>query len=147
VRRTERRSDCPISFALEAFGDSWSLLVIRDLMFRGKTTYTEFLCSEEGIATNILASRLRHLEARGLVRRRGSGRSTAYALTAKGFDLLPALVEIVRWSAKYDPRTAADPGFVRRARTNRAGLLAELRARLRRAHSIDAPSCDRGQCR
>jgi len=136
MKRTERRSDCPISFALETFGDTWSLLVIRDLMFKNKSTYTDFLRSEEGIATNVLASRLRHLEDSGLIRRHGSGRAAAYALTKKGLDLLPVVVEMIGWSARYDPRTAADRDFVARLRTNRKGLLAEIRAELRRADRI-----------
>jgi len=136
MRRTERRSDCPISFALETFGDTWSLLVIRDLMFQNKTTYTDFLRSEEGIATNILASRLRHLEDTGLIRRRGSGRAVAYALTEKGLDLLPVVVEMVSWSAKHDRRTAADRDFVARIRTDRRGLLTDLRAQLQRGYKI-----------
>jgi DNA-binding HxlR family transcriptional regulator len=140
VKRTGRRSDCPINFALETFGDTWSLLVIRDLMFRNKTTYTEFLRSEEGIATNILSSRLRRLEDCGLIRKRGSDRNAAYALTLKGVDLLPAMAEIVSWSATYDPRTAADPTFVKRIRTNKTRLLAKLRAQLRQTHGVgEAP--------
>lgn len=138
MKRTERRSDCPISFALETFGDTWSLLVIRDLMFKSKTTYTDFLRSEEGIATNILASRLRRLEDSGLIRKGGSGRAAAYALTEKGLDLLPVVVEMIGWSGRYDPRTAADRDFVTRLRIDRQGLLAELRAELRRAHRLSS---------
>src|SRR6266516_2955941 len=63
----QRRSDCPINFALELFGDPWSLLIIRDIVYFGKKTYGEFLASEEGMATNILASRLAHLEHQGLL--------------------------------------------------------------------------------
>lgn len=136
MKRTERRSDCPISFALETFGDTWSLLVIRDLMFQNKTTYTDFLRSEEGIATNVLASRLRHLEDTGLIRRHGSGRAVAYTLTEKGLDLLPVVVEMVSWSAQYDRRTAAARDFVARIRTDRRGLLADLRAQLQREYKI-----------
>ena len=63
----QRRSDCPINFALETFGDPWSLLIIRDMVYFGKKTYGEFLASEEGIATNILALRLAHLEQQGIL--------------------------------------------------------------------------------
>src|SRR5256886_15811855 len=63
----QRRSDCPINFALEIFGDPWSLLIIRDIVYFGKNTYGEFLASEEGMATNILASRLAHLERQGIL--------------------------------------------------------------------------------
>lgn len=127
-RRRPRRSDCPIHFALELFGDRWSLLVVRDLMFKGRSTYTDFLRAEEGIATNILADRLERLERDGITTRdAATGR---YHLTDRGVDLLPVLVEIIVWSARHDPATAADPAFVARATTDREGLLAELRANL-----------------
>jgi DNA-binding HxlR family transcriptional regulator len=143
MRRTGRRSYCPINYGLEAFGDAWSLLVIRDLMFQGKHTYTDFLRSEERIATNILADRLRRLEKAGLIRRRAPATGAAYALTEKGLGLLPMLAELVLWSANYDRRTAADPTFVARLRSDRSGLLEEIRARLRRSHGLpdrEAPS-------
>ena len=81
MKRTTRRSDCPINFALQTFGDGWSLLVIRDLMFTDRRTYTDFLRADEGIATNVLADRLKQLRALGLIRRRGRGRGATYALT------------------------------------------------------------------
>src|SRR5262245_6657415 len=108
MRRRQRRSSCPVHFALEVFGDAWTLLVVRDLMFKGRTTYTDFLRAEEGIATNILADRLVRLERDGIISKNDGG----YRLTEKGCDLLPILLEIIAWSAKHDPRTAADPAFV-----------------------------------
>jgi DNA-binding HxlR family transcriptional regulator len=140
VRRKQRKSDCPIHFALEVFGDAWSLLIVRDLMFKGRTTYSEFLRSEEGIATNILADRLARLEADGIVARASGGR---YQLTAKGADLLPILLEIIRWSAQYDRRTAAAPEFVRRLRRDRDGLERELRRALSIARVNASPSAAR----
>jgi len=136
VKRTGRRSDCPINFALQIFGDTWSLLVIRDLMFTDRRTYSEFLSAEEGIATNILATRLNQLQATGLIRRRGRGRSATYGLTEKGLDLLPAMLEIISWSARYDARTAAPPAFVTRIRTERKTLVDQLRAGLKRRHGL-----------
>jgi len=136
VKRTGRRSDCPINFALQIFGDTWSLLVIRDLMFTDRGTYSEFLNAEEGIATNILATRLNQLQATGLIRRRGRGRSATYGLTEKGLDLLPAMLELISWSARYDARTAAPPAFVARIRTERKTLADELRADLKRRHGL-----------
>src|SRR5262245_5010345 len=132
MRRRRRKSDCPVHFALEVFGDAWSLLVIRDLMFKGKKSYTDFLRGEEGIATNVLADRLVRLEADGIIESvRGSGgRGGSYRLTAKGIDLLPIILEIIAWSARYDPKTAADPGFVRRLQHDPQSLAAEIRARL-----------------
>src|SRR5262245_57273933 len=126
MRRRHRRSDCPVHFALELFGDAWTLLVIRDLMFKRRKTYSDFLRAGEGIATNVLADRLVRLEEDGIVRKDG-GR---YRLTPKGVDLLPIMLEIIGWSARHDPKTAADRSFVRRLRVDRAGLIAELRAEL-----------------
>jgi DNA-binding HxlR family transcriptional regulator len=134
MRRRRRKSDCPVHFALEVFGDAWTLLIVRDLMFKGRATYTEFLRAEEGIATNILTDRLVRLEADGIIEKEapdGVGRSGRYRLTPKGIDLLPTMLEIIGWSAKHDPRTAADRRFVRRLRTDKEGLMAELRAELR----------------
>lgn len=132
MRRRQRRSDCPVHFALEVFGDPWSLLIIRNLMFKGRTRFTEFLNAEEGIATNVLADWLVRLEEDGIVEKEAAvrGSSGSYRLTASGIDLLPIMLEIVAWSAKHDPRTAADWKFVRRFRMDREGLLAELRAQL-----------------
>jgi DNA-binding HxlR family transcriptional regulator len=131
MRRRQRRSDCPVQFALEVFGDAWSLLIVRDLMFKNRRTYTEFLRGEEGIATNILADRLVRLEEDGIIARdEKQGGGVSYRLTPKGIDLLPVMVEIIGWSAKHDPRTAAERRFVRRLRADRRGLLAELRTDL-----------------
>jgi DNA-binding HxlR family transcriptional regulator len=131
MRRRQRRSDCPVHFALEVFGDAWSLLIIRDLMFKNRRTYTEFLRAEEGIATNVLADRLVRLEEDGIIARdQKPGGGVSYRLTPKGVDLAPVMVEIIGWSAKHDARTAAEKKFVRRLRSDRRGLLADLRADL-----------------
>ena len=124
------RSHCPIAFALEIFGDRWTLLVLRDLLLRAKSRYKEFLASEEGIATNVLAERLRRLEEERLVtksRPSGGGRQFVYRPTAKALDLLPVLLEISCWSAKYDPLTAAPPAVVRRIRKNRGSFIRQIR--------------------
>lgn len=136
MKRTGRRSDCPINFALQTFGDAWSLLVMRDLMFTDRRTYTDFLGAEEGIATNVLADRLKQLQAQGLIRLRGKGRGAMYGLTEKGLDLLPAMLELISWSARHDRRTAAPPKFVARVRTNRGALVRELQESLRLRHGL-----------
>jgi DNA-binding HxlR family transcriptional regulator len=131
MRRRQRRSDCPVHFALEVFGDAWSLLIVRDLMFKNRRTYTAFLRAEEGIATNVLADRLVRLEQDGIIARdEKPGGGVSYRLTPKGIDLAPVMVEIIGWSAKHDARTAADKAFVRRLRADRSGLLAALRTDL-----------------
>ena len=100
----KKRSDCPLSCSLDVFGDKWSLLIIRDLMFGSKSTYNDFLKSTEGIATNILASRLKGLEENGIIVKSSHPDSKAkilYKLTQKGIDLLPIIMEIYIWSDKY----------------------------------------------
>ena len=129
----QRRSDCPINFGLELFGDKWTLLVVRDMMFKGKHGYGAFLESGEHIATNILADRLHQLEVAGLiVKRVDPARKSRfiYALAERGIDLLPVMVEIILWSAQHDPLTAATPEFVAAAHADRAGLIAGIRMQL-----------------
>jgi DNA-binding HxlR family transcriptional regulator len=138
VKRTDRRSDCPINHALQIVGDSWSLLVMRDLMFVEKRTFADFMQSEERISTNVLTNRLRSMVREGLIRRDGRGRGTRYSLTRKGLDLLPTMLELIVWSARYDADTAAPPRVVARAAADRDGLLEELRGHLVTAHGIDA---------
>lgn len=127
----ERRSNCPISFALDRFGDKWTLLVIRDLGLKGRHTFSELLDGGEGIATNVLSDRLSKLESEGIVVREkdpADGRRYRYSLTEAGKDLLPILVEMIVWSAKHDADTEAPASFVRAARRDRAALLKKLRA-------------------
>lgn len=100
----KKRSDCPLGQSLDVFGDKWSLLIVRDLMFSNKCTYNDFLKSGEGIATNILASRLKVLEENGILEKTQHPDSKAkilYRLTPKGIDLLPVVMEIYIWSEKY----------------------------------------------
>jgi DNA-binding HxlR family transcriptional regulator len=109
-RKQDNRSHCPVNYGLEIFGDKWSLLIVRDIVFFGKKTYAQFLKSEEGFATNILASRLALLEERGILRKTpnpADRRQDFYSLTDKGLDLIPMLLDIVIWSAKYDPKSHA----------------------------------------
>ncbi|GEN72720.1 winged helix-turn-helix transcriptional regulator [Chryseobacterium lathyri] len=101
---SKKRSDCPISCSLDIWGDKWSLLIIRDLMYAKQCTYGDFLKSEEKIATNILASRLLMLEENKLIIKLDHPESKAkvlYKLTQKGIDLLPVLIEVNLWAEKY----------------------------------------------
>lgn len=99
------RSDCPISCSLDVFGDKWSLLIIRDVMLRNKMSYSEFLNSEEKIASNILVNRLGVLEAENILVKEVSPENKSkfiYSLTKKGADLLPIVIELMDWGAKYN---------------------------------------------
>jgi DNA-binding HxlR family transcriptional regulator len=104
METSKKRSDCPLSQSLDVFGDKWSLLIIRDLMFGNKCTYNDFLKSGERIATNILATRLKGLEENGIIEKSSHPDSKAkilYSLTTKGIDLLPIIMEMYIWSDKY----------------------------------------------
>ncbi|MHA8068896.1 winged helix-turn-helix transcriptional regulator [Aquirufa ecclesiirivi] len=104
MKNSKKRSDCPISSSLDIWGDKWSLIIVRDLMFAKQCTYGDLLKSEEKIATNILASRLQSLEENGIISKSDHPDSKAkflYKLTQKGIDLLPLMVEINLWADKY----------------------------------------------
>jgi DNA-binding HxlR family transcriptional regulator len=98
------RSDCPLNYGVEIFGDKWSLLIIRDLMFFGKRSYNEFLQSAEGIATNILGDRLTMLEKEKIIQKKKDPehkQKIIYHLTQKGIDLLPVIIAIGLWSDQH----------------------------------------------
>lgn len=123
------RSQCPISTALDIFGDKWTLLVIRDLLFNEKRTYGEFLDSEEKIATNILADRLALLEVAGIISKEKHPDSKAkilYRLTGKGIDLIPVLVEIITWSEKYHEVHPYAKKFVKQLKKDKEGVVRGL---------------------
>ncbi len=134
---TDVRSHCPTNFAVEHIGDKWSLLIIRDLMFKGKRHYNEFLTAEEGVSTSVLGSRLRDLQKAGLITRsadRVKKSRVRYSLTQKGIDLLPMMVEMIVWSGRYDAKTAAPQAFLDAATQTREAFLADLRAGLMADH-------------
>lgn len=129
--KSKRRSGCPVSISLEILGDRWSLLVIRDLMVRGHRTFKEFQESGEGMASNILADRLRRLEAVGIITAEiaeTDGRRVNYRLTEKGIDLAPVLLELLLWGARNE-ETAAPPELIQQMSRNRDAVLAEVRRR------------------
>ena len=105
---TGHRSGCPINLAVELFGDRWSLVILRDMMFGGKRHFRELLKSEEGIATNILADRLRMLVDQGLLTRADdpSHRQKAiYSLTVKAITLVPIMAHLGAWGRAWLPVT------------------------------------------
>jgi DNA-binding HxlR family transcriptional regulator len=115
--------------ALEVLGDAWSLLIVRDLMFKGRATFQEFAGAGEGIATNVLADRLARLEEAGIITRRQDptdARRVRYRLSEKGIDLAPMITELVLWSARYHD-TAAPPETLRAMSRDRRRFLAQVR--------------------
>jgi len=127
---------CPIRYGMGIFGDKWSLLIIRDLMFKGKRYYSEFYDSEEEISTNILADRLAKLEANGVISKSKDPENRSkyiYRLTEKGLDLMPMMLEMVDWAAKYDKKTEAPKEFVEALRKDRKKFGASLRKQLKKS--------------
>lgn len=129
---TKRDTGCPVTYGLDTFGDRWSLLIIREIMILGKRTYSEFLEADEGIASNILIARLKHLEAEGIVEKSrdpDNRRAYIYELTKKGRDLAPILIEIIIWSGMHDNRPFALKKVVNKVKRDRTGFEASLRAK------------------
>ena len=128
----KRDTGCPVTYGLDTFGDRWSLLIIREIMILGKRTYSEFLEADEGIASNILIARLKHLEAEGVVEKSrdpDNRRAYIYELTKKGRDLAPILIEIIIWSGMHDNRPFALKKVVNKVKRDRTGFEASLRAK------------------
>lgn len=121
-----KRSGCPISFSLEIFGDRWSLLILRDMAFRGGRYFQDFLGSAEGIASNILADRLARLERYGVVEKHpdpDDGRRQRYRLSDAGLDLIPVLVDLTIWGGRHDPESLYPRARLRRMERDREGAI------------------------
>lgn len=136
TNKNDMRSHCAVNYGVEIFGDRWSLLIIRDIIFAGKKTYGQFLKSEEGIATNVLAARLAFLEAQGILSRAPSledGRKDFYTLTEKGLDLVPVVLNIVLWSAQHDAQSyvLGRKDWVARLRRNPVKVSEEVKTLVR----------------
>ena len=124
--KSKKRSDCPISSSLDIWGDKWSLLIIRDLMDAKACTYGDFLKSPEGIATNILATRLQNLEENKLIEKLEHPDSKAkvlYKLTRKGIDLVPVMIEISLWAEKYFSIPADRKAMLKEVKKDKAGFI------------------------
>jgi DNA-binding HxlR family transcriptional regulator len=129
--RPKSRSGCPVSISLERFGDRWSLLIIRDLMVRAYRTFKEFEEAGEGIATNVLADRLRKLEESGIITveaDKADRRKLNYRLTEKGIDLAPVMLELLVWASRHE-ETGAPCAVIENMAANREAVLAETRRR------------------
>jgi DNA-binding HxlR family transcriptional regulator len=134
------RSYCPINLGLEVFGDAWTLLVLRDLMFGGKRHFRELLDSDEGISSNILADRLKRLVDRGILTKRDDPthkQKAIYSLTDRGIALLPILLQVGAWSRVHLPEARrSDPRVLamNRSLVEGRGAMRRMMAELRKAH-------------
>lgn len=132
--KSQPRSGCPVSTSLELVGDRWSLLIVRDMMVRGFRTFKEFQESGEGIASNVLADRLRKLEAGGIITAEveaADWRRVNYWLTEKGIALAPVLLELLLWGARHE-NSGAPCAVIAKLEKNRKQILAEVRRRWQR---------------
>lgn len=135
------RSYCPINLSLEVFGDRWTLLVLRDMMFAGKRHFREFLQSDELIASNILAKRLELLVEQGIVTKADDPthkQKAVYSLTEKGIALLPIIVQIGAWGSRYVPAAKKldrrSRAVIRHLQRGGPPLWARVMAELRATH-------------
>ncbi|WP_370278700.1 winged helix-turn-helix transcriptional regulator [Pontibacterium sp.] len=128
-KKTKNWAGCPIRFGMSQFGDKWSFLIIRDLMFKGRRYYNEFLEAGEGISTNILASRLADLEHNGIISKRQDTEKRSkniYRLTEKGIELMPMMLAMIDWAEKYDDQTEVPAEFINKLRDSPEKLRQEL---------------------
>lgn len=131
MKEIQHRSDCPIAYSLDYLGDKWVLLILRDLIFTSKSSYGDFLASDEKIATNILADRLKLLESNGFIRSTVSPEKKnkfIYSLTEKGIDLIPVIVELMIWGSKYGTYDVKD--VVKKLENDKEGTIKQLREKL-----------------
>jgi DNA-binding HxlR family transcriptional regulator len=136
-------SGCPVRYAAGVFGDKWSFVLLRDVLLHGKRYYGDFLGSDEGISTNILADRLGNLVQTGMLTRHVDPhkRSKVYYLpTQKSIALLPAFIGMMVWSVTYDEKTEAPDSFATAFDQDPKGTIAWYENRIREVNAqIAAP--------
>ena len=128
-KKTKSWAGCPVRFGMSQFGDKWSFLIIRDLMFKGRKYYHEFIEAGEGISTNVLAARLVDLEANGIICKAKDpekGSRFVYTLTQKGKELMPMMLAMMDWAEKYDAATEVPEEFIKKLRNNPNKLQQEI---------------------
>lgn len=118
-------SKCPICYSLDVFGDKWTLLIMRDMLIRGKRYYREFLNAGEGIATNVLADRLKMMVEAGLISKADDpdhGAQAIYSPTAKAEALRPVLDAMAAWALRFGPEQLTLPAEAGRAEGGNVGV-------------------------
>lgn len=134
MKEPKKRSVCPVSSSLDIWGDKWSLLIVRDLIYSNHSTYSDFLKSEEKIASNILASRLLNLENNGIISKKEHPESKAkvlYQLTEKGIDLLPLIIEAYLWGEKYFTLSNSHLELLKRIKNDKQSFVNNLMLKLK----------------
>jgi DNA-binding HxlR family transcriptional regulator len=129
----ERRSLCPINYSVEILGDKWMLLLLRDLMFNGKNSFLEFRASDEKISSAVLTEKLNLLLNEGIVTKITSPKNASkfiYLLTDKGIEMVPFMVEILKWGSSYSPHGGPET-LLEGIKKNKRKAIADLQDRLR----------------
>lgn len=132
MKEIKKRSGCPVSFSLDFIGDKWTLLIFRDIVLHGKSTYGEFLSSGEKMATNILADRLSMLESNGFLNKRvGEDKKTkfVYSMTEKGIELIPVIMELAIWGSKFNP--PGDVDLLKSLEKDKVGTIKKYQDKIR----------------
>ncbi len=127
------RSRCPIAYSLDVLGDRWTLLILRDLAFKDRRYFQDFLGASEKISSNILTDRLRRLERWHLIEAHPDpedGRRVRYFLTDDGLDLIPLLIEMTIWGGKRHPDPAIPLERLERMGADREGVVRSYREKL-----------------
>lgn len=138
MERQKRRSDCPITLSLDIFGDKWTLLILRDFIFFDNRHFNQ-LVSIESISTNILTDRLNRLLANGIIKKEVDSNNKSaylYSLTRKGLDLVPIVMDIYRWGAKYTENNNAKKDFKKKIDFEFDKTVEEIKGKLITTHNI-----------
>ena len=139
MKSINRRSGCPISYTMDTFGDKWTILIMRDLLLFGKDSFSEFLCSDEKIATNILTDRLNVLLQEGFVTKHTAPTNKSkflYRPTEKAIEMIPILSEITLWAEKYNP-DGAPADIVEPLKKNRTKALRDLKKKVEERFRVE----------
>ncbi len=139
MKRADHKSDCPINYAVEIFGDTWSMVIYRDMTTLGKKTFGEFLESEERIGSSVLTDRLNHLEEKGIIVRLpdpADKRKTIYKLTPEGINAIPILYEIATWGSNAYSNPVAQPAWFESMKMDRGAVVAAWRRALESGDSF-----------
>lgn len=139
MKRAHHKSDCPINYTVEIFGDTWSMIIYRDMATLGKKTFGEFLESEERIGSSVLTERLNHLEHKGIITKSldpTDKRKTVYKLTPEGINAVPILYEIATWGSNAYVNPVAHPAWFESMKIDRDKVIKAWRTALESGDSF-----------
>ncbi|MGH7238736.1 MAG: winged helix-turn-helix transcriptional regulator, partial [Candidatus Saccharimonadales bacterium] len=114
MKRPDHKSDCPINYTVEVFGDTWSMIIFRDMATFGKKTFGDFLAADERIGSSVLAERLLHLENKDIIQKGADPndkRRAIYTLTPNGIKAVPILYEIAVWGSNSYAHPVSHPAW------------------------------------